>query len=95
MSGATLSEVERIGVRELRQQASRYLARVKAGESVEVTERGRLVALLVPPSAPTTAREGLIAAGALVPASAPFRLPARVRTSLTTAGVLDELRGEA
>jgi prevent-host-death family protein len=35
----------RIGVRELRQNASRYLALVKAGETVEVTERGVLVAL--------------------------------------------------
>jgi len=38
----------RIGVRELRQHASRYLAQVAAGESVEVTDRGRLVARLVP-----------------------------------------------
>ncbi|MDT7703988.1 MAG: hypothetical protein QOJ30_6313, partial [Pseudonocardiales bacterium] len=36
--------VERIGVRELRQNASRYLALVKGGETVEVTERGELVA---------------------------------------------------
>jgi prevent-host-death family protein len=42
------STMERIGVRELRQHASRYLARVKAGETLEVTDRGRPVALLVP-----------------------------------------------
>jgi prevent-host-death family protein len=40
--------MERIGVRELRQQASRWLRRVAAGESFEVTDRGRPVALLVP-----------------------------------------------
>ncbi|MGH9010313.1 MAG: type II toxin-antitoxin system Phd/YefM family antitoxin [Acidimicrobiia bacterium] len=40
--------MESIGVRELRQQASRYLARVAAGESFEVTDRGRPVARLVP-----------------------------------------------
>jgi prevent-host-death family protein len=40
--------MERIGVRELRQHASRYLARVRAGETIEVTDRGRPVALLVP-----------------------------------------------
>jgi prevent-host-death family protein len=40
--------VERIGVRELRQRASRYLGRVKAGESIEVTQRGTPVAYLVP-----------------------------------------------
>jgi prevent-host-death family protein len=38
----------RIGVRELRQHASRYLALVARGESVEVTDRGRPVAMLVP-----------------------------------------------
>jgi prevent-host-death family protein len=35
-------------VRELRQQASRWLERVAAGESFEVTSRGQRVALLVP-----------------------------------------------
>lgn len=40
--------MDRIGVRELRQHASRYLARVEGGESLEVTDRGRPVALLVP-----------------------------------------------
>ncbi|MGH9293639.1 MAG: type II toxin-antitoxin system Phd/YefM family antitoxin [Acidimicrobiales bacterium] len=40
--------MERIGVRELRQHASRYLARVAGGESIEVTDRGRPVAWLVP-----------------------------------------------
>jgi antitoxin (DNA-binding transcriptional repressor) of toxin-antitoxin stability system len=41
--------MERIGVRELRQHASRWLARVARGESFEVTDRGRMVALLIPP----------------------------------------------
>ena len=40
--------MERIGVRELRQHASRYLARVVGGETIEVTDRGRPVARLVP-----------------------------------------------
>lgn len=38
----------RVGIRELKQNASAVLARVKDGESVEVTERGRPVALIVP-----------------------------------------------
>jgi len=61
--------MERIGVRELRQHASRYLARVKQGETVEVTERGELVALLVAPHPSRKARDRLVAAGRLVPAS--------------------------
>ena len=40
--------MDHIGVRELRQHASRYLARVARGETLEVTDRGRPVALLVP-----------------------------------------------
>ncbi|MGH9171269.1 MAG: type II toxin-antitoxin system Phd/YefM family antitoxin [Acidimicrobiales bacterium] len=36
------------GVRELRQHANRYLARVAMGETTEVTDGGRPVALLVP-----------------------------------------------
>jgi prevent-host-death family protein len=40
--------MERIGVRELRQHASRYLERVAQGETLEVTDRGRPLARLVP-----------------------------------------------
>jgi prevent-host-death family protein len=38
----------RIGVRELRQRASELLRRVEAGETIEVTDRGRPVAVLAP-----------------------------------------------
>ena len=37
-----------VGVRELRQRASEPLRRVEAGETIEVTDRGRPVALLTP-----------------------------------------------
>ena len=37
-----------VGIRELRQNLSRYIDRVKAGESLTVTERGREVARLTP-----------------------------------------------
>lgn len=37
-----------VGVRELRQNLSQYLAEVKEGESFVVTERGREVARLTP-----------------------------------------------
>ena len=47
----------RIGIRELRQRASEYLRRVEAGETIEVTDRGRPVALLTPvPEAPPIER---------------------------------------
>ena len=40
--------MERVGVRELRQNLSVYLRRVRRGEKLEVTERGRPVAILQP-----------------------------------------------
>ena len=89
--------MERIGVKELRQNASRYVERVKAGESVEVTERGVLVALLVPPSPAASARDRLIAEGKLIPAARPFKLPTPVRAvpgSMSTAEALDAEREE-
>jgi antitoxin (DNA-binding transcriptional repressor) of toxin-antitoxin stability system len=42
-----MSHMERIGIRELRRQASVILRRVAAGETVEVTDRGRPVAVLL------------------------------------------------
>lgn len=92
-----LADMERIGVRELRQHATRYLGRVKAGETVEVTERGQLVALLVPPAPGATERERLIAMGQLVPASRPFRLPRRAplpAAAPSSRAALDDLRAE-
>lgn len=89
--------MERVGVRELRQHASRYLGRVKAGETVEVTERGRLVALLVPPLPASSARERLVASGRVIPASRPLRLPPRAPRlpgAPDTGAALDELREE-
>ena len=40
--------MHRVGVRELRQNASVLLRRVAAGEVIEVTDRGRAVARIVP-----------------------------------------------
>lgn len=38
-----------VGIRELRQRASELLRRVEEGETIEVTDRGRPVAVLSPP----------------------------------------------
>ena len=43
-----LCVMDRVGVRELRQNLSVYLRRVRRGEKLEVTERGRPVAVLQP-----------------------------------------------
>ena len=60
--------METIGVRELRQYASRWLARVKAGESFVVTDRGRPVARLSP-VVEDTGYERLLAEGRIAPSS--------------------------
>jgi prevent-host-death family protein len=57
-----------VGVRELRQNLSVYLKRVKAGATLEVKERGHRVAVLAPAGARTSALERLIAAGRATPA---------------------------
>ncbi|MDE2282466.1 MAG: type II toxin-antitoxin system prevent-host-death family antitoxin [Actinomycetales bacterium] len=72
----------RIGIRELRQHASRYLERVKAGEVVEVTERGKLIALLVSPTPAAASRDRLIASGRLIPARGALHLPIRRHAAL-------------
>ncbi len=57
-----------VGVRELRQRASDLLRLVEAGETVEITDRGRPVAVLAPlPEA--GGLERLRAAGDVTPAS--------------------------
>ncbi len=57
-----------IGVRELRQQASRYLREVESGDSIEVTDRGRPVARLVPLPRSSNA-DTLLRNGQLAPAN--------------------------
>ena len=63
-----MEDAEKIGIRELRQHASRYVAMAKAGLRVPVTDRGRLVAYLVPAEEPGSAYERLVAAGRVRPA---------------------------
>lgn len=50
-------------MRELRQNASRFLALVKSGERIGVTERGKLVAYLVPAERPGSVLDQLRAEG--------------------------------
>ncbi|MBA3293502.1 MAG: type II toxin-antitoxin system prevent-host-death family antitoxin [Geodermatophilaceae bacterium] len=94
--------MERIGVRELRQHASRYLARVKGGEIIEVTDRGDPVARLVPipkdVHSPETTVQQLIDAGVLHPATLDYRqlpapLPARAGQR-PLSEILEEMRNE-
>jgi len=88
-----------VGVRELRQNLSRYLAQVKEGESLRVTERGREVARLSP-SGPTDSpiarlvaeRGATMPRGDLLALSAASTLPPAEGPPIEQ--VLDELREE-
>jgi prevent-host-death family protein len=68
-----------VGIRELRQRASELLRRVEAGETIQVTDRGRPVAVLspLPESEPL---QRLRVSGEVVPASGALEdLPAPIR----------------
>ena len=70
----------RVGVRELRQRASELLRLVEEGETIEITDRGRPVALLTPLPAGSPL-ERLRATGEAVPATADLDdLPAPLRS---------------
>ncbi len=60
-----LAVSDRVGVRELRQNLSRYLRRVRAGERLVVTERGRPLAVLAPWVDETDVLDRLIASGSV------------------------------
>lgn len=63
------SRTPQVGVRELRQNLSVYLDRVKEGERLEVTEHGRPVALLIPlPDANENSLARMIADGRVIAA---------------------------
>lgn len=90
------SQSSSVGVRELRQNLSVYLDRVKAGETLAVTEHNRVVATLRP-APPMTSLERLVAEGLGTPASRPFGdLSATPRRKLKTplSRVLDQQRGD-
>lgn len=64
-----------IGIRELRQHASEYIRLVEAGETVQVTDRGRPVAMITPVKKDETTVERLIREGTLIPAKSKRERP--------------------
>jgi antitoxin (DNA-binding transcriptional repressor) of toxin-antitoxin stability system len=58
-----MSRRSEVGVRELRQNLSVYLARVKKGERLAVTERRQVVAVLAPVQAGEDPLQRLVATG--------------------------------
>ena len=91
-----LCVMDRVGVRELRQNLSVYLRRVRRGEKLEVTERGRPVAVLQPIVATDDRLARLEARGIPVRRGAgnlaDLPPPARVKLDHPLTDVLDESR---
>lgn len=86
--------MDTVPVRELQQHASAVLRRVRAGETVGVTDRGTLVAVLTPPDA-AGGSAALVAAGRVRRAeSSVADLPPAVAARRCSADVLDELRAD-
>jgi len=91
--------MDSVGVRELRQNLSRYLVQVKEGESLLVTERGREVARLVPSGPADSPIARLVAErGASMPRADLVALAAGSRRSPAggppSQEILDKLREE-
>lgn len=87
-----------VGVRELRQQLTRYLRRVAAGETLRVTERGRAVAVLAPLPEAAGAAARLVAAGRARPPRldlARLGLPEEVAVEIPVSLALAEQRAES
>ncbi len=93
-----------VGVRELKNRLSEYLRKVRAGESVLVTDRGEVVAELTPPgqaqgdgSVPagllTLARRGMVSIGVSGDTNLYPKLRRARRRKHTAAQLLDEERG--
>lgn len=89
-------KTHRIGIRELREDLSRAIRRVRKGQVLEVTDHGHPVARIVP-IAPVIGDLGeLIAAGKVRPprSSGPLPAPLDLPSRMTSEEAIDRLRGE-
>ncbi|MGY4773081.1 type II toxin-antitoxin system Phd/YefM family antitoxin [Kribbella sp. CWNU-51] len=82
-----------VPIRMLNQETARVLARVKAGEEMEITERGVVIARLVPVDPSPLGR--LLATGHLRPSRAEGAVPhpsGEVRTDHEAGELLEQMR---
>jgi prevent-host-death family protein len=87
---------DRVGIRELRQDLSRYLRRVRSGERLIVTERREPIAVIEPWVDDTDPLERLIAQGLATRGAGGLAdiEPVRRRASLAGTRALEAERGE-
>ena len=87
--------MEIVPIRELNQDTASVLSRVERGATVEVTNRGRVIARIVP--AEPNELSSLVARGRVVPATntSPVTMPpGAVDPSVDTAEIVSEQREE-
>lgn len=85
--------MDTIAHRELRNNSAEVLRRVAAGESLQVTNHGRIAALIVPPPEDTLA--ALMTAGQVRPARRTTRFAdLRRAAGISSAEVFNDLRGD-
>jgi antitoxin (DNA-binding transcriptional repressor) of toxin-antitoxin stability system len=93
-----------VGIRELKNSLSEYIRRIRAGETVLVTDRGEIVAELsapgagrsdssVPPGLAALARRGLATVGSASNPDLYPPLPRQRRGAAISTRLLDEERG--
>jgi prevent-host-death family protein len=75
--GMTTADAHTVGLRDLRHHTSEVVARVRRGETIDVTEHGRLIARIVPVAerAPVPVLERLVESGRATPARRPGYRP--------------------
>lgn len=85
--------MDQVPIRQLQQHASAVIRRVRDGETVGITDRGTLVAVIAPPSSVGGAA-ALIAAGRVRPGVGSIGLvgPPPVEGAPSTAEILEDLR---
>lgn len=99
-----IDEMRTVGIRELKNSLSEYIRRIRAGETVLVTDRGEIVAELcapganrvdpaVPPALAALARRGLATLGSGASPELYRPLPRPRRGRVTAARLLNEERG--
>ena len=94
MTVATSPPGSTVGVRELKNQLSNFLDRVKAGEEITVTEHGRPIARLTAVGRDADRIAELIATGIVQPASGRRQLPQKRVKLAEGASLLADLVSE-
>ena len=92
-----MEAAEQVGVRELRQNLSVYLARIARGETLEVTDRGQPVAILAPLPKRISVLDRLKRDGLLIPAAGDLLTamrPLTGRTSRRASRILERMRAD-